>query len=114
MLAFPAPVLAQEGDDLNRPITVGDLDRMEGRLGAKLDTLGRDLGTQLDSLGTKVDALGRDLGTKLDSLGAKLDALGERIDALTRVVWVAFGLMVVLFLAIIALMHRNAKISVRN
>ena len=96
MLVFPAPVLAEQGDALNRPMTAGDLDQMGARLGAKLDLLGAEL-----------DAKGR-------NLGAKLDSLGERIDALTRVVWVAFGLIVVLFLTLVTLMHRDAKILPRN
>ena len=96
MLVFPAPVLAEQGDALNRPMTAGDLDQMGARLGAKLDLLGAEL-----------DAKGR-------NLGAKLDSLGERIDALTRVVWVAFGLIVVLFLTLVTLMHRDEKILPRN
>ena len=103
MLVFPAPVLAEQGDALNRPMTAGDLDQMGARLGAKLDLLG----AELDLLGSELDAKGR-------NLGAKLDSLGERIDALTRVVWVAFGLIVVLFLTLVTLMHRDEKILPRD
>ena len=115
MLVFPAPVMAQETGMLaaqagdNRPVTRGDLYRLDGKI--------HRLEGKFDRLEGKFDALGGNIDTldaKFDALDRKMDALEERIDALTRVVWVTVGLAVVLLVIIITLTYLGGRALARN
>ena len=86
--AGEAVVVAQADSD-NRPATLGDINRLDG----------------------KIEDVRRDLGTRLDTLGARL---GGRIDTLTTAVWSLMGVIIAGLLGIIAVLIRREKTPIQT
>ena len=85
--AGEAAIVAQADSD-NRPATLGDINRLDG----------------------KIEDVRRDLGTRLDALEARL---GGRIDTLTTAVWSLMGVIIAGLLGFIAVLIRREKTPVQ-